>query len=171
LSRANARDPKRFRILHFSVQHDHVHLIVEASDERALSEGVRSVSIRIARYVNELVGRSGRFWADRWFGRELRTPREVRHALVYVLANFRKHARGRRPRGVDPYSSGVWFDGWRGVGPGVGGRYPLAGPRAPCEDESVPVSRARAWLAAVGWRRHGLIGLDEAPGGHPPGAS
>ncbi len=99
LLRAGRRDPERFRVLQFSVQHDHVHLIVEAKDKRALSSGVRSVAIRIARYVNDLLGRRGRLWADRWHGRALRTPREVRNALVYVLANFRKHARDATGKG------------------------------------------------------------------------
>ena len=80
-------------IVHFSVQWDHLHLMVEASDERALSRGMQGVAIRIARSVNGLVMRRGRFWADRWHGRALTSPRQVRSALVYVLANFQK-ARG-----------------------------------------------------------------------------
>jgi putative transposase len=63
---AARRDPNRFRIAHFSVQWDHVHLVVEAADKRALSSGVRSVAIRIARYVNDLLKRRGVLWADRW---------------------------------------------------------------------------------------------------------
>jgi REP element-mobilizing transposase RayT len=169
LARASQRDPTRFRLLHFSVQRDHLHLIVEAADERALSSGVRSVAIRVARYVNELLGRSGPLWADRWHGRALKTPREVRNALVYVLANFRKHARTRRARGIDPFSSGLWFDGWRGWNPTSGVAPPFAEAakwaRMQSEGESgeSPVSRARTWLARSGWRRLGLIGLDEAP--------
>jgi len=104
LSRATRSAPERFRILQFSVQRDHVHIIVEAIDKRALSSGVRGLAIRIARYVNDLLGRRGTFWADRWHGRALRSPREVRNALVYVLANFRKHVPrerrvGRQSRG------------------------------------------------------------------------
>jgi putative transposase len=148
------------------VRYDHVHLVVEASDKRALSSGVRSVSIRIARYVNDLVVRRGAFWADRWFGRELTSPRQVRNALVYVLANFRKHARVRLLAGVDPYSSGLWFDGWRGGFSRRAGRDPpLVGRAIPCaSDADIPVSVPRRWLSASGWRRHGLVRLDETPG-------
>ena len=84
---ANRREPERFRITHSTVQYDHIHLIVEAVDQQALSSGMSSVTIRIARSVNALVGRRGRFWADRWYGRALTTPRQVRTALVYVLRN------------------------------------------------------------------------------------
>jgi len=171
LARASRREPARFRLLHFSVQRDHLHLIVEAADERALSSGVRSVAIRVARYVNELLGRRGTLWADRWHGRALKTPREVRNALLYVLANFRKHARKPLPPGIDPFSSGAWFDGWRGWKPASGVAPPFAeaarSARPHCDDESgdSPVGSARTWLARLGWRRHGLVELGEVPAG------
>jgi REP element-mobilizing transposase RayT len=171
LACANRRAPNRFRIVHFSVQYDHLHLLVEASDKRTLSSGVRGVSIRIARYVNGLLGRKGRLWADRWFGRELTTPRQVRTALVYVLANFRKHARKRPPRGIDPFSSGAWFDGFRGYRPEQA-RVPWAGRAPPPFSRSeTDAARHREWLvrpartrlAGLVWRRLGLIDLAEAP--------
>jgi putative transposase len=162
LARVTRREPTRFRILHFSVQWDHVHLIVEASDKRALSSGIRSLAIRIARYVNELVRRRGRFWADRWHGRELTSPRQVRNALVYVLANFRKHAKTRLRPGVDAFSSAFSFDGWRGFV--AGAELPRAGPHVHRALERwVVVSKARTWLGGTGWRRAGLVGVAEAP--------
>ena len=81
-----------FRIVHFSVQGDHMHLIVEARDKTALSMGVRGLMIRVARALNRAAGRSGPVWADRYHARDLRSPREVRNALCYVLLNARKHA-------------------------------------------------------------------------------
>jgi putative transposase len=144
------------------VQWDHIHLIVEASDKRALSSGIRSVAIRVARYVNELVRRRGRFWADRWYGRELTSPRQVRNALVYVLSNFRKHARTRLPAGVDAFSSSARFDGWRGFD--AGDELPRAGPRFHrAFARLVVVSKSRTWLGGIGWRRTGLIRVSEAP--------
>ncbi len=161
LARANRRDPARFRIVHFSVQRDHLHLLVEAEDKRALSSGMRSVAIRVARYVNDVLVRRGALWSGRWHGRALTSPREVRSALVYVLANFRKHVRRHASVGVDLYSSGTWFDGWRGAAgaPGVGP------PTRPLADEApaCPVSPPRTWLVRIGWRRHGLIGAEESP--------
>jgi REP element-mobilizing transposase RayT len=162
LAGASRREPKRFRILHFSVQFDHVHLVVEAKDKRALSSGVRSVSIRIARYVNDLVRRRGRFWADRWHGRELTSPRQVRNVLVYVFGNFRKHARRVLGRGVDAFSSGARFDGWREFR--AGAEPPLVGAKSHAAlGAEVVVAAPQTWLAAKGWRRLGLIGMDEAP--------
>jgi hypothetical protein len=110
---------------------------------------MRGLTIRLARAVNRSRGRRGPVWADRYHARALTTPREVRHALVYILMNYKKH----RPeaRGIDPYSSGRWFAGWRDHR-----ALPPAGVPA-------PVAAPRTWLARDGWRRYGLIGLDERP--------
>ncbi len=179
IRRACHREPRRFRVVHFSVQRDHVHLVVEAQNARALSSGMRSVAIRVARYVNDLLSRRGSLWADRWHGRALTSPREVRNVLLYVLANFRKHGRGELSAGLDAYSSAAWFDGWREWAPSSGLPPPLAGPRRPSwlrqvtgtgadtdgarnEVEACPVLASRTWLGGQGWRRYGLLGLKEA---------
>ena len=137
-----------FRIIEFSAQDNHLHLLVEAEDLARLSRGIGGLAIRAARAVNRALGRQGAVWADRFHARAITTPRAMRHALVYVLANRQKHCEGER--GLDPCSSARWFDGWRDG---------LMRPPT----ERPPVARAHTWLAAVGWRRHGLIGADERP--------
>jgi hypothetical protein len=137
----------RFRLLQFSVQRDHLHLLLEADSPIGLRQGVQGLTIRVAKAINRALGRRGRVWADRYHARALATPREVRHAFVYVLQNCRKHLPGFR--GLDPRSSAAWFTGWR--------KPIIAPPGRP------PVAQARTWLASVGWRRHGLIDIDDAP--------
>ncbi len=85
---------------------------------------------------------------DRYHTRSLRTPREVRFALAYVLFNFKKH-QVRVPTRLDPCSSAPWCDGFRG--------------RPAAMLEGAPVAAPRTWLARVGWRRHGLLSPDERP--------
>lgn len=136
-----------FRVLHYSVQSNHLHVLLEADGPKEFAAGVRGLAIRVAKAVNRALGRRGRVWSDRYHAPRLRTPREVRNAFVYVLQNFRKHVRGAR--GVDPRSSARWFDGWR--------KPPDSVPMPP------PVARARTWLARIGWRRRGLIDVDERP--------
>jgi REP element-mobilizing transposase RayT len=141
-----------FRVVHFSVQNDHIHLLVEAHDKLAIARGVAGFAVRVARRVNRLVGRRGRFWGDRYHVRDVRTPREVRNAIVYVVMNWQKHV--RRARGMDPCSSAFWLDGWKVP--------PSEGPPV-WNEETAPVRRPKTWLAREGWRRHGLIGRDERP--------
>jgi hypothetical protein len=98
-----------FRVAHFSILGNHAHLIAEADGARALATGVRALSIRLARGLNAMMGRSGPVFEDRYDAHVLRTPAEVRNALRYVLGNFASHARRRGepvPDGfVDPFSS------------------------------------------------------------------
>ena len=137
------------RLVHFSVQRDHLHLIVEAADVRALMRAMRALAIRLAMRLNRWWRRRGRVFADRYHARVLRTPREVRHALAYVLLNGRRH--GVTSVGIDPCSSGAWFDGWAGLSV-----------RAPAA--TAIVAAARTWLLRLGWRRHGPIRFGEVPG-------
>ena len=82
-----------FRLVHFSVQGNHLHLVVEAHDKETLSRAMQGLAIRIARAVNRAAGRKGRVFADHYFARELKTPAEVRRAVRYVLDNRMLHGR------------------------------------------------------------------------------
>ena len=145
-----------FRVVHYSLQHDHVHLLVESEGAAALSKGMKSLAARLARAVNRVFERRGAVLDGRYHHRALGTPQEVRAALRYVLLNARKHASERVPaapdtRGcVDRASSGRWFEGW-------------AERLAPVADRPA-VARPQTWLLRTGWRRHGLIRSDEVPG-------
>ena len=134
-----AASSSTFRLVVFSVQTDHVHAIVEAENKRALSLGVAGLRIRAARSLNRVFDRAGSVWSGKYHARALRTPRETRTAIVYVLQNWKKHVRG--VSGIDPCSSGPWFDGWKDAQPS---------PATPS-----PVARPRTWLATRGWRERG----------------
>ncbi len=140
-----------FRIAHYSVQANHLHLIVEAENKAELSSAVRGLMVRVARRVNKLLFRRGRFWQDRWHGHTLTSPRQVRNALVYVLQNHRKHFVSSAPA-LDTFSSAEWFNGFAQPLPKA---FSSIGP--PC------VSAPRTWLLVTGWLRRGRIGLWEAP--------
>jgi REP element-mobilizing transposase RayT len=69
------------RVVYYSVQGNHIHLLVEAGDQTALSRGMRGLTIRIARAINRAAGRCGKVFADHYYAHELRTPAEVRRAV------------------------------------------------------------------------------------------
>jgi len=139
-----------FQIVHFTIQDDHIHLIVEASDKRKLARGVMGLEIRIARSLNKALGRTGRFWAERYHRHDLRTPTETRNALRYVLLNVKKHYRLQGDF-ADQHSSAATFDGFT--------RPPLL----PDDTLHWPPVAPRTWLLGIGWRRHGLIDPADAP--------
>jgi hypothetical protein len=117
---------------------------------------MKSISARLARAANRVFRSSGSVLYGRYHLHVLRTPREVRNALAYVLLNSRKHWAERHgaapPIRWDEGSSARCFDGWRRQLDGAPVREPpeVAGPHT--------------WLLAVGWRRHGLIDPAEVPG-------
>ncbi len=138
-----------FRVTHFSVQRDHIHLIVEGDDSRALVTGIQGLAARAAKAVNRAVGRHGAVWSGRYHAHTLRSPTEARRGIAYVLLNFRKHLRATAA--IDPRSSGPWFDGWRSQQPAL--------------ERERPVATPRTWLGSVGWRRAGSgIGAEEVGG-------
>ena len=141
-----------FRIVEFSIQSNHIHLIVEAEDDKALSSGVRSFQARVSKAINrDVLGRErGRVWGDRYFRVDLTSPKQARHALAYVLQNGQHH--GAVPAGVkDPISSARWSH-----------RYVT---RAELPAETSLTSPSRTYLLNVLWERTwpGAISPAEVP--------
>lgn len=127
-----------FRIVHYSVQADHIHMIVEADSAQALAAGMKSFTIRAARCVNSRVlHRRGALWGDRYHRRDLGSPRQVRNCLVYVNNNHLKHHEWDAGL-VDACSSAPWFSGW------------MHAPAPP--EEPSPVEKAQTWLLERGWK-------------------
>ena len=154
LRRAIARaSVDRFRVIHFSIQQDHAHFIVEGDEARRARGGVHGLAIRLALAVNRLLGRRGKAVGDRYHARPLTTPRQTRSSMVYVLLNFRKHLRA--PPCIDPRSSGPHFSGWQ---------------RGPERTDLAPATALPStWMARTGWRRAGgPLRVEEHPAASPP---
>jgi hypothetical protein len=137
---------------------NHLHLVGEARSNRALSRGMQGFKNRVTRGLNRLCGgRKGTVWADRYHLEVLRSPKQVKAVLAYVLNNARRHgiAPAANPGWVDPFSSARYFDGWATGPPEAADRRSTPG---------APVAEAESWLLTVGWRQHGLIRPDEVPG-------
>ena len=153
LRRAIARaSVDRFRVIHFSIQQDHGHFIVEGDEARRARGGMHGLAIRLALAVNRVLGRKGQVVGDRYHVRPLTTPRQMRTSMVYVLQNFRKHLRASP--GVDPRSSGPHFSGWH---------------RAPELPTVAPATVApTTWMATVGWLlAGGPLKAEERPSASP----
>ncbi len=142
-----------FRVNHYSIQGNHLHLIVEADTESApgydpLRAGVSGFAIALGRRLNFLLGRKGKVWVDRYHRHDLATPKETWNALSYVFGNYTHHGVRSFGEGVlDLYASGCVFDGWDGP------HY------VPDESDRwrFPVCPAETWLLRHGYRVHGPL--------------
>jgi REP element-mobilizing transposase RayT len=158
-----------FRIVHVSIQGTHIHALCEATTKDTLARGVQGFQISAAKHLKRAVSkRTGRHcpgsvFPDRYHVEPISSVRQARHALSYVINNWRRHGEDRGGVGlfegrVDPFSSGVFFDGWR------------ANIRTwawPAEYEPPDVSRPQTWLLAEGWKRAKPISSTEVPGARP----
>jgi putative transposase len=157
-----------FRIVHLSVQRTHVHLLVEAKSKAALGTGMQGFQISAAKHLNAAISkgrpgprRRGTVFPDRYHAVVIDSPRQARHALAYVINNWRKHGEDRgavtRRWQVDWYSSGAMFSGWKEHG---SRGFVLRGPP---ELPPVVVGAPRTWLLREGWKKHGAISCREVP--------
>jgi REP element-mobilizing transposase RayT len=145
---------ERFRIVHISLQRTHVHMIVEADHKTALARGMQGFMISAARNINTALGdgarrRRGKVFADRYHVVVITTPTRARHAISYVLSNWRKHGEDRTGLPstwlVDPFSSAISFPGWAEL-EGQAWMWPARETYDP-----LVVRRPRSWLLREGW--------------------
>jgi REP element-mobilizing transposase RayT len=146
-----------YRVIHISIQSNHLHLLVEADDKRALARGMQGFAISAAKRLNRaLRRRRGDVFAYRYHATALTNPTQARNAIAYVLNNWRRHRNdARAPWRVDPYSSADAFRGWatpHGYAP---------------RREPLPVAAPTAWLLTDGYARGAPIHTDEVPGPDP----
>ena len=102
-----------FRVCEFSVQRDHIHLVVEADDRWKLTRGMQGLMIRIAKRLNRLWNdREGSVFAERYFSLAIKKYSQLRRTVIYVVNNGRKHGEWTERGEPDPFSSGRWFRHW-----------------------------------------------------------
>src|SRR3954468_15838627 len=157
-----------FRIVHLSIQHDHVHLLVEAADKAVLASGMQGFQISAAKHLNAAISkgkpgprRRGAVFPDRYHAEIITSPRQARHALSYVLSNWRKHEEDRvQPMSawtIDGFASAAMCPGWAEYGDEA---FLWRGP--PTYDPLV-VYQPRTWLLREGWKKSGPISCHEVP--------
>jgi len=155
-----------FRIVHISIQREHVHLIIEAASRLALARGMQAFEISAAKHLNASISqrtgkaRRGAVFPDRYHVEILRSPRQTRRAVAYVVNNWRHHGESQLQLAagwkIDPFSSAPSFDGFSDVDART--------IEWPARYVPLPVWEPRTWLLSVGWRKHGLVRTTEVPG-------
>jgi hypothetical protein len=154
-----------FRLVQYSVQRNHFHLVPEARNTVTLSRGIQGLAIRLAHALNRVMHRTGRVFADRYRSRLLTDPLDARNTLRYVLNNARRHVRRatrNHTRWTDPCSSAPWFRHWS-IPPDIRDFAPDQRHRGLLALGSAAVAPCTA-LLVFGWTRAGPIELLHVPG-------
>jgi REP element-mobilizing transposase RayT len=159
---------ERIRIVHISIQRTHVHMLIEAEDKLALAHGMQGFQISAARNINTALGidkyrrRRGAVFADRYHLEVITSPRRARHAIGYVLNNWRRHCEDQqgiaRTWLVDPFSSAISFPDWKELD-GHDVMWPIRKTYDP-----LMVRRPQSWLLREGWKLCGEISARDVPG-------
>ncbi|MBL8898418.1 MAG: transposase [Planctomycetes bacterium] len=144
------------RIVQYSIQKDHLHLLVEADDRECVARAMNALLSPLARALNKLWGRCGKVFPERYHDEVISTPTQARNALRYVLQNGKKHG-VVAPSSIDLCSSAPVFDGWKEQ-PSIAS--PTTAPAV------ATVAPASTWLLTTGWRRQGLLDFHELPKPH-----
>lgn len=157
LFKAASKRAKEFglHVIHFSLQSNHIHLIVECRNNDCLKCGTRSLASSLGKGIRKITGGRGGVFAGRFDLKVLKNPTVVRNAMVYVLQNFSKHA--RLLNHVDRYSSAPYFSQWRRLlGPRIGPILAGMGSRSQGPQPEF-LGQPTSWLAREGWLRARLV--------------
>jgi len=133
---------------------------------------MQGFQISAARNINTMLGdgcrrRRGAVFVDRYHLEVITSPRRARHALAYVLCNWRRHSEDRQGLAstwlVDPFSSGISFPDWQEL-EGKDVMWPIRATYDP-----LMVRRPASWLLREGWKlsQCGSISVFEVPGRGP----
>lgn len=96
---------QRLKVLHYTLEYNHVHLLVEATNNQILHKGMQAFGITFSKWINRLKLRKGTVYKHRYHFHALRSTRERKNALNYIFTNGVKHGRTRSR--IDPYNSFV----------------------------------------------------------------
>jgi REP element-mobilizing transposase RayT len=138
-----------FRVCHLSIQHNHVHFVIEARDGEARTRGMLSLTVALANAINREADRHGKVFAYRYHATAITTPRQMRNTLSYVLNNWRHHredlqSAAARAATYDWYATASRCDHWS------------SSKKVVCA--GFAVSPPQTWLLATGWwKMHGPI--------------
>jgi len=141
------------RIIHFSIQSNHIHLLIESENKRELGRGMQSFCISLAKSLNGFLKRQGKVFVERYHLHILKTPTEVRNALRYIFMNFAKHT--RTPHRFDAYSSLICFPDKIKLGLARVNTYALfkgkLRRREFKEEMNLLIAPAESWFLKIGW--------------------
>jgi REP element-mobilizing transposase RayT len=102
------------RIIHYSLEHDHIHLYAESDDNKILARAMKALGGSLIKKINKYFKVKGRCYKTRYHLRILRSATEVKNVINYILKNGIKHKRTKSV--IDPYNSALVLHDYRIIG-------------------------------------------------------
>lgn len=86
---------KDLKIIHYTLEYNHIHLLVEAASNRVLHSGMQAFGISLAKGINRFKRLKGTVYKHRYHYRQISSPRDLKNVLHYIFHNGIKHKRTR----------------------------------------------------------------------------
>lgn len=93
----------KLKIIHYTLEYNHVHLLVEADTHHALHRGMQAFGISFSKAINKTKRLKGTVYKHRYHFRQICSSRELKNVLHYIFHNGIKH--GRTSSLIDPFNS------------------------------------------------------------------
>lgn len=93
------------RVIHFSLEHNHVHLYAECESNFVLGKAMKAFGVTFVRRVNKLKKIKGQLYKYRYHLRVLKSARDAKNVINYILKNGIKH--GRTLKVINAYNSAL----------------------------------------------------------------
>ena len=84
---------KGLKVVHYTLEYNHVHLLVESVDNKTLHKGMQAFGITIAKAINKIKRSKGAVYKNRYHLRLISSPRQLKNVLHYIFNNGVKHKR------------------------------------------------------------------------------
>lgn len=96
---------KNLKVIHYTLEYNHVHLLVETNDHRILHAGMQALGISFSKAINKVKSLKGHVYKHRYHQRKIGSARELKNVLLYIFNNGKKHKRTNKR--IDLYNSAI----------------------------------------------------------------
>jgi len=83
----DAKDKFRFRLTNFCIMPTHIHLLIQPTEDKCLSEIMHWIKIHSAKRWNFIHGSTDHMWGHRYFARDVKDHLEYESVMNYIDQN------------------------------------------------------------------------------------
>ncbi|MBC7430062.1 MAG: transposase [Bacteriovorax sp.] len=94
---------KKLKVIHYTLEYNHVHLLVEASDHKVMHRGMQALGISLSKSINKIKCLKGTVYKHRYHLKRLTSTQQLKNVLHYIFNNGIHHKRTSSI--LDPYNS------------------------------------------------------------------